>query len=142
MLMSSTTSGPRSSADRDSIRSERGFVTAQYLIVIAFTLFLLTAFLNVLVYQYGRGVVRGALDAGARAGSPVGAGEAECYEAVNRYLDQLLGGSMGATVNPVCGEAGGFMVVTANDITFQGWTPLVPDWTFNLEARAVKEQLP
>lgn len=138
--MSSTSSGNRSWAV--DCRSERGFVTAQYLIVIGFTLFLLTAFLNVLVFQYGRGVIRGALDAGARAASPVGASEADCYEAVNRYLDQLLGGSMGDSVSPVCTEAGGLVVVTATDVTFEGWTPLVPDWTFTLEARAVKEQLP
>ncbi len=138
--MSSTSSGSRSWAA--DARSERGFVTAQYLIVIGFTLFLLTAFLNVLVFQYGRGVIRGALDAGARAASPAGATEADCYEAVDRYLDQLLGGSMGESVNPVCSEAGGFVVVTAADVTLQGWVPLVPDWTFTIEARAVKERLP
>lgn len=140
MLTSSTSSGSPSSADDG--RCERGFVTAQYLVVIGFTLFLLTAFLNVLVFQYGRGVIRGALDAGARAASPAGAGEADCYEAVDRYLSQLLGGSMGESVNPVCGEAGGFVVVTATDVTFEGWMALVPDWTFTIEARAVKEQLP
>lgn len=142
MLTSSTTSGSLSSAAETGLGSDRGFITAQYLLVIAFTLFLLTSFLNVLVFQYGRGVVRGALDAGARAGSPAGAGVAECDAAVDRYLDQLLGGSMGDSVEPVCAEVGGFMVVTATDITFPGWTPLVPDWTFSLEARAVKEQLP
>ena len=139
MLTSSTTSGRRFWADA---RDERGFVTAQYLIVIAFTLFLLTAFLNVLVFQYARGVVRGAMDAGARAGSPAAATEIDCQAAVDRYLSQLLGGSIGASVDPTCTIGGGFVVVSDPDITFQGWTPLVPDWTFSMEARAVKEQLP
>lgn len=137
MLTSSTTSGRLSWAE-----SERGFVTAQYLVVIAFTLFLLTSFLNVLVFQYGRGVVRGAFDAGARAGSPAGATEADCLAAVDRYLDQLLGGSLGDSVNPTCSEVGGFMIVSDPEIVFPGWTALVPDWTFSAEARAVKEQLP
>ena len=53
--------------------SERGMATPQFVLASGLALLLFVAFANLIVFQYGRGVVRAALDEGVRAaaqGSP------------------------------------------------------------------------
>ena len=72
-----------------------GFVTAQFVVVVALSLLFFTMMANVIVFMYGRGVVRAALEEGVRAGSPARASAATCQRAARETMRSLLGGSLG-----------------------------------------------
>lgn len=124
--------GPRPPAD--------GFVTIQTTLAVGFSLLLLAALVNLLLFAYGRGVVRAALDEGVRAGARLGAGVSHCQARAEGVVADLLGGAMGAGVGPItCVAEPGRLVATA-ETTFSGWAPGVPVFTFTTTAVAVSEQ--
>ena len=116
---------------------ERGAAAISHTLVIAMSMILFVLCANVIVALYGRGVVRGALDEGVRAGARTIAGVAECQQRVDDVLGQLLGGSLGAGVTATCGDAGDRVVATA-DAAFPGWLPGVPAFRFRIGAAATK----
>ncbi|MEX2619135.1 MAG: hypothetical protein WD250_02840 [Egibacteraceae bacterium] len=122
-------------------RHEGGFITAQYMAVAGFSLLFVVALVNLVVFQYGRGVVRAALDEGVRAGARATAGVAECEARAGDVLADLLGGAMGTGVALACTDEGDTLRATA-DVVFVGWLPAVPDWAFTVEAAAVREAVP
>lgn len=122
-------------------RPEAGFTTLQFIATAALGLFLFVLLANMIVFQYGKGVVRGALAEGVRAAAPSGAGSAECERAVENMLENLLGGSMGDGVHVECVDDG-VEVVASADVTFGSWVVGVPDWSFHVSARSVKEIAP
>ena len=123
-------------------RDEAGFTTASYLMVVGFTLVMFVWFTNLAVYLYGRGVVRSAVDEGARAGSRVGADSArQCQERASEVLGNLLGGTMGQGVAVACAEDDGVVRARA-DVRFQAWLPPVPDWSFRVSGAVIKERVP
>jgi hypothetical protein len=113
-------------------------VTAQLVVAIGLSLVLMATLANLLVLQYGRGVVRAALDEGVRAGSRADAGAAECERRARAALADLLGGAMGAGVRLRC-SADETTVTAQADVAFRGWAPGVPDWRFTARALAVRE---
>jgi hypothetical protein len=121
------------------VASERGMATPQFVLAAGLALLLFVALANLIVFQYGRGVVRAALDEGVRAGAPLGASLVDCQERADSFLGDLLGGEMGRGVDLVC-ESDGNLVVADALVRFEGW--VIPDWTFTLSATAVKEELP
>ena len=108
---------------------------------VAASLLLLVLAANVLVWQYGRGAVRAALDEGVRAGSRAPATAADCQARADDALADLLGGSMGRSVTLMCSETPDEVMASA-DVHFRGWLPLMPDWSFSSSSSAVKEQEP
>lgn len=118
-----------------------GFVTAQFVVVVALSLVFFVMMGNAIVYTYGRGVVRAALEEGVRAASPAGSSVAACQRAAGETMRSLLGGRMGAQVRITCAFAGDEVRATAVG-HFEGWLPGVPDFPFRNEATAVKERLP
>ncbi|HEU5003221.1 MAG TPA: hypothetical protein VFW71_10650 [Actinomycetota bacterium] len=100
---------------------------------------------NLIVFQYGRGAVRAAVDEGARQGARSGTPVATCTHHAQQALDDLLGagrpGSMGAAVTVSCAEAAGNLVATARG-TWPAWLPPVPAWSFTVTASAVEEPAP
>jgi hypothetical protein len=128
-----------SSAGADA--GDDGMVTAQLVVAIGLSLVLLATLVNLLVLQYGRGVVRAALDEGVRAGSRAAAGSAECERRAQAALADLLGGAMGSGVRVRC-SADDATVTAQADVTFHGWAPGVPDWRFTARAVAVREPPP
>ncbi len=124
---------------------EGGFITIQYTWVIATSLVLLTLFANVIVVQYGQGVVRTALDEGVRAGARVttsaASAEAACEVTAERTRRDLLGGRLGDGVSFDCTPAGAEMRASAAAV-FPSWFPAVPDWSFTATAVAVQEVAP
>lgn len=120
---------------------EHGFVTVQYVAVVGLSLVFVVVLLNLVVFQYGRGVVRAALDEGVRAGARATAGESECEARAGDVLADLLGGAMGSGVTLRCTDNGSHLHATA-DVVFVGWLPAVPDWRFTAEAASVREQAP
>lgn len=126
---------------RGRTEAEEGMLTVQFLAAAGLSLITLTIVANLIVFQYGRGVVRAALDEGARAGSRATAGVTECERRAAAVLDDLLGGSMQDGVRIWCEDDGATIDAVA-DVTFAGWTPTVPDWSFVASATAHRETYP
>ncbi len=116
-------------------------MTVQTVTAVGMSLALFVLFVNLVVLQYGRGVVRAALDEGARAGSVAPGAKADCRRRVDAVLSDLLSTAMRRGVDVRCAVAGGQVRVTA-DVLFRGWLPLTPDWRFTSSAVAVKEAAP
>lgn len=116
--------------------------TVQYVVATALSLLVLVTMANFVVDLYARGVVRSAVDEGARAGAALDASDDECAERSQAVVANLLGGAMGQSVRISCRTTGGTVTVHA-EVRFAGWIPLlVPDWTFTLDGTANKERLP
>ena len=122
-------------------RSDKGFVTIQFISVVALSLLVFTGFANLVVVQYARGVIRSALDEGVRDGSRVSSGVVACEQTAADFLDGLLGGSMGDGVAVSCFEEPTEVRATA-EVRFDSWLPGVPPWEFEMHAVMVKESTP
>lgn len=124
---------------------EDGYLTVQYLVVIGFSLVLFTALANLVVFQYARGVVRAALDEGARAGARTVASDpaalAACESRARSTRDGLVTGRLAEGVRLSC-EIGSQVMVARAEVHLAGWTPLVPDWRFEASATAFREAVP
>lgn len=118
-----------------------GFVTIQFVTASALALVLFTGMANLVVFHYAKGVVRAALDEGVRAGARAPAAASECQHRAGAVVRDLLGGRMGDGVAISC--AASFRDVRAvADVTFHGWSPMVPDWSFTARATSVREAGP
>jgi len=123
---------------------ERGFVTIEYVLAVALSMLAMVVIANFIVFQYGRGVVRAAVDQGVRSGARAPAPAAACEQAARQVVADLLGGksgSMGRTVSITCSQVGGRLDAAA-DGRFRAWLPPVPDWSFHSAASAVVERSP
>ena len=96
---------------------------------------------NFVVFVYARGVVRAAVDEGARRGGRLGANAGQCEARAEDVVGDLLGGQLGDGVSIACSRSDG-LVVARGQAHFQSWLPLVPDWRFTLEGRSVRERAP
>lgn len=118
---------------------EEGMTTVQYVAATAFSLIVFVMMANFIVFLYARGVVRAAVDEGARAGSRFGATTSDCDSRARDVLGDLLSGRLGSDVDIQCESDEDEMRANVH-VTLHGWLPgLVPDWTFTLDARSVKE---
>lgn len=102
----------------------------------ALALVLFLALANLVVVQYARGAVRSALEQGARAGST--SGVVACEATAHQVIADLLGGRMSDGMTLGCAVQGSMVVVSAS-VTFESWTPLTPDFAFDLSSSAVLE---
>ena len=99
-------------------------------------------FVQVAVWQYTRGALRAAVLEAARAEAPFLAPPGSCDRRFESTRVALLGGAIAEQVGPAsCTVAAGLVRVTV-DATLKGWLPISPDWSFTVEAIAVKEQAP
>jgi hypothetical protein len=78
-------------------------------------LFFLVA-VNLILAWYGTGVVREALDEGARAAAVEDGDLNDCQVAAQRVLDGLLGGSYGADISVTCADTGDTITATATGV--------------------------
>jgi hypothetical protein len=121
-------------------RSDRGFVTIQYVLAVGFSFVLLVLVANVLVDLYARAAVRDAVDEGTHAAVAVDAPAGACVQRTRAALDNLLRGPIGRDVEVRCTESATSVLATA-DVRLPSWLPLlVPDWTFTVHAVAAREQ--
>jgi len=118
-----------------------GFATPQFVLAAGLGLMFFVFLANMIVFQYGKGVVRGALNEGVRAGARSAAGLVDCERALADTLDGLLGGTMGEGVDAWC-SADGMLVSADANVIFRSWIPGVPDWSFTVSAQSVKESAP
>lgn len=128
-----------------SRRGEHGFVTLQHVLATGLSLVLFTLLANLIVVQFGRGVARAAADDGARAGARVLAGDvaavAACHAAATSTRDGLLTGRLAQQVTVACRAAPG-AVEAAVRLDVDAWLPLVPRFTSEETAVAVRERVP
>ena len=129
----------RSSRSRG--RSDRGATSAVALLTIGLVFYAFIAMSNYVVYWYGRGVVRTAVDQAAQAGSRASASTATCEGRAGEAVDSLAGGSLGDDITVSCADDGQLVTATAT-ATFQGWLDIIPDYTFTVDAVATKEHAP
>jgi hypothetical protein len=114
---------------------DKGYVTVGYVASVGLSLVLFVMLANLVVFQYGRGVVRAALDEGVRAGARAGDPAGACRARAGQVLGDLLGGTLGNGVRLHCAQ-GTDRVEADAEVVFPGWLPTVPDWRFTLRAAA------
>jgi len=100
-------------------------------------LVLVVQILNVVVFTYGKGTVRTALDEAARAGATSGS-LAVCEATAGQVMGELLGGSLGAEVDITCSDTGTSIVASA-DVHFDAWLTELADYDGTFSASAAKE---
>lgn len=121
-----------------SARCEDGQASVTMLLTVGVLFIVFMTMVNVLLFVYARGVVRAAVDEGARAGSFANASAGECVSRAQNALDDLLGGPLGDNIAVACAVIGEEMVATAN-ATLTSPIPGVGSWSFTLEGRARNE---
>ena len=109
--------------------------------MVGFSLLVVVWFANVIAMTYGRGVVRAALDEGARAGSRLTASISECEARAEEVLASLLGGTMGRELR-IVGTATPTEVRASATGTVRSWMPPVPDWGLDMSASAQRSLAP
>lgn len=115
---------------------DRGDGIVVLVVASGFVLFLLVQILNVVVFTYGKGSVRTALDEAARAGARQGLDA--CRTTGDQVLHDLLGGSMANGVTISCNDTGRSVVATAT-VHFDGWMSSLADYDGTFSAAAAKE---
>jgi len=131
--------------ERRPAADEQGFGTVEYLAAVGLSLILLVMVANLVVVQYGRGVLRAAVDEAVRDASRSFAGESpagvedRCEHRAQEVLHNLLRGRMGRGLVPRC-------TATLTDVAatiegrFDGWLPGVPDFDATTTATATRER--
>ncbi len=123
------------------LRGEVGSSAPAYIVAVGLSLMFFVLLVQFVAWQYGRGVVRSALDEGARSGAPAEAGPGVCEARARDVLGDLLGGAMGDGISVRCIETATEVVAEAR-VRFRAWMAPSPDWTFRVAATARKETLP
>lgn len=99
---------------------------------------------NFVVFEYGQGVVRTAVDEAARTGSQqqaVGGPLAACQAKAAQVMDNLLPGPFGQKVTITCAIQGANIVASATG-SFPGWLPPVPSLAVHAVGSALVETSP
>lgn len=120
---------------RPGVRGEEGASSVATVLVMTLVLVFFVNLAQLVVWQYGRGSVRAAVDEAARAGAGTAGGLAACEERAEAVLRDLLGGSMGDEVRVSCRDDGSEIVAEAS-VVFRSWMPPMPDWSFTSAASA------
>ena len=111
------------------------------LAALAFLLVSVTVLAQFSVWQYVRGVARSAAQEAARSAS-VDPAPGVCERRFESVVDGLLAGPLGDQVGtPSCVVDGDVVTVTST-VQLQRWLPISPDWTFEVQALAVRELSP
>lgn len=121
--------------------SERGSASIGAVAGIGALLLTLTLFVQVVAWQYARGVVRSAALEAARAGAPIEADAGACARRFESVRGQLLGGDLGDGVGTIRCARTDDEVAAAVDVRLEGWLPGSPDWVFEVTATATRERV-
>lgn len=121
---------------------EGGYLTVQFLVVTGLSLVLFVMVANVIVVQYGRGVVRAAADEGVQAGSMLEADSASCETRAGAVVASLLPGPFGSDIDISCLVDDEGRIRAAITYRFRSWVPGIPDFAGVEAATSVKEVIP
>lgn len=120
-------------------RCDRGVATAGVILGVGVLMLAFVGLSNYVVFQYGRGALRTAVEQAARSGSRASADVAACEQRGDEALDAVLGGSLRSGARVECTVVDG-EVRAETTATFEGWLDIIPDWTVTVRATAQKEQ--
>lgn len=127
------------------MNDQRGSITLAHVYAVALSLLLFTVLTNLVVHQYGHGVLRAAVDEAARAGARTAGSEAAahaaCQRSAARVREGLLGSRFGSDAAVWCEVTEEHVIATAA-ATFPGWLVLVPDWDVEVAATVLREGTP
>jgi hypothetical protein len=132
---------PDEVAERPRVRRCSGDRGATFIALVAATgvaLVVVVGIIQVIVFQYGKGTVRAALDEAARAGARSATSVSTCQERAADVLGDLLAGTLGDGVEVSCADDGERILVTAF-VHFDGWFGPLTDYDAVLTASAAKE---
>jgi len=109
-------------------RDERGFASAQWIVLISLTFTFLTWFTNVLFIQYERAATRAAVADAARQAARVSGTQKECEDKIKQVLNDAVPGAAkanpSALAGPTCDLTKDSNAVTASvDYNFSAWFP-------------------
>jgi hypothetical protein len=110
-----------------------------FVVAAGFSMLFFVLLANLLVIQYGRVVVRVALDEGARHGARFGVDAGQCETRVRKVLSGLLAGEMGDRISYGCSKGDALTRATAA-VVFPAWLPGIPDFRFQMAAVASSER--
>lgn len=127
---------------------DQGLATVEILVIVTFTLTLFVLVVNLIAVQFGAGMLRNAVDDGARYGTRVTATELAshqpdegqslpCLERMDATLGDL--GPLATNIERTCVIAND-RVVARVSATFTGW--LLPDLNREYEVSYTKERVP
>ena len=133
-----STSDPREAAPGRRCRGDRGATFVALVMATGVVLVIVTAIMQVIVFQYGKGAVRAALDEAARSAARSSITVETCQARAANALGDLLGGAMGEGVQVACIDEPDRVTVTAN-VHFDGWFGSLTDYDATLTASAAKE---
>lgn len=118
---------------------EGGFATTEIVLAAGLALGFFTLLANLIVMQYALGVMRAAVDEGARQGAAFGVDPVTaCEGRIGAVLGDLLEGPLVAQASPTC-SADATSVRAELDGVLRGWLPLVPDLTVQIRSVASRE---
>lgn len=132
------------SAGREPAVFETGSAGLVTVVAMLIVLLFFMAGANLVVFEYGQGTVRTAVDEGARAGSQqqaAGGPVAACQTKAAEVMSNLLPGPFGRGVTITCTIQGNTVVATAGG-TFPGWLPPVPTVSVHIVGSSQLEQNP
>jgi hypothetical protein len=123
---------------------ERGSTALVIMLAMVVVVVVFMAGANLVVFEYGQGTVRTAVDEAARAGSqqlapggPIGACQAKAAE----VMANLLPGPFGRGVTITCTQTGTDVVATATG-RFPGWLPPIPALSVHIQGVSHLERNP
>lgn len=128
----------RASVPARQRHDDEGAALISLVMATGIVLVLVTALLQVIVFQYGKGAVRAALDEAARSAARSPASVDTCQARAANVLGDLLGGDMGDGVEVSCTDDADRVTVTAV-VHFEGWFGALTDYDATLTASATKE---
>ena len=117
---------------------ERGTAAISLVLATGLVLLLVVGIANVIVFQYGKGTARAALDEAVRAGSRSPDAVSTCETRARAMLADLLGGTMGDGVVVVCSADADRVYATAI-VHFDGWFGSIADYDATITASAAME---
>lgn len=135
---------PTRRATKVSLSSERGSAALPILLGMLIVLMVLMAGTNFVVFEYGQGVVRTAVDEAARAGSEQQTNASPvlvCQAKASQVMANLLPGPFGRNISITCVDEGTDLVATATG-NFPGWLPPVPSLAVHIQGRSRLESNP
>ena len=141
MVSPDAISSPRLIWPKGGIR-QRGAAALETVGALLVMFLAITIVVQFVVWQYVRGTVRAAAQEAARTASVFDAEPGACERRFESVVAGLLSGPLSEQVSePVCAHEAELVTVSA-EVRLERWLPMSPDWSFVIEAVAVREQRP
>src|SRR4051794_12905008 len=109
---------------------ERGFISVEFIYLVALSLFFFMYMVNILLWQFAKGVVREATAEGVRVAASVGNTAGPCEQRANQILNGL--GQIATERSTHCrmdtAPNGDHRVIATAHVKVNSWIPMVHDF--------------